>query len=248
LNGLDFWNNSFAIAADKKSRYGWIRTDPEITTKNGTTGSLTYRANWTDQQGKVQVKEITTLHFSASGNNRLIDRETVVTAGGQEALFRDAKDGMLAIRVTPALQLPSKEAVQTYVDDKGNATQVERVNEAATGNYLSGEGKTGDAVWSTRARWCQLYGRMAADTVSIVQVDHPSNPNYPTFWHARGYGLFAANPLGEKIFTNDRSEKNLRLAPGESAVFKYRIVVSEGKQRLSATEINQLADAFAKPH
>ena len=52
---------------------------------------------------------------------------------------------------------------------------------------------------------------MGADSVSIAIIDHPQNPNYPTFWHARGYGLFAANPLGEKIFTNGKSEKNLSL-------------------------------------
>ena len=37
-------------------------------------------------------------------------------------------------------------------------------------------------------------------TVTIAIFDHPGNPGYPTYWHARGYGLFAANPLGRHIF------------------------------------------------
>ena len=32
--------------------------------------------------------------------------------------------------------------------------------------------------------------------MTIAIFDHPGNVNYPTYWHARGYGLFAANPLG----------------------------------------------------
>jgi hypothetical protein len=92
----------------------------------------------------------------------------------------------------------------------------------ANGNYLTSEEKQGDDAWSTRAVWCKMYGKMETDSVSIVIIDHPGNPNYPTFWHARGYGLFAANPLGEKIFTNGKSEKNLQLKKGESVRFYYR--------------------------
>ena len=55
------------------------------------------------------------------------------------------------------------------------------------------------------AGWCKVYGKMGNDSISIAIIDHPENPNYPTFWHARGYGLFAANPLGEKIFTNGKA-------------------------------------------
>jgi hypothetical protein len=87
---------------------------------------------------------------------------------------------------------------------------------------------------------------MGADSVSIAIIDHPKNPNYPTFWHARGYGLFAANPLGEKIFTNGKSEKNLTLKKGESVTFKYRIVIENDKKTMSAVALNRMANAFAR--
>src|SRR5882757_8803533 len=48
VNGLDFWNNSSAIAADKKPSYGWIKTTRVADTKSGATGTLTYNANWQD--------------------------------------------------------------------------------------------------------------------------------------------------------------------------------------------------------
>ena len=91
-----------------------------------------------------------------------------------------------------------------------------------------------------------MYGKMGNDSISITMIDHPANPNYPTFWHARGYGLFAANPLGEKIFTNGKTFKNLQLSKGESVTFRFRIVIDEGNKTLSAGALNDLADDFAK--
>ena len=74
-------------------------------------------------------------------------------------------------------------------------------NTGVTGKYLSSEGKEGDAVWSTRAKWTLLGGEIEGKPVTVAILDHPSNVGYPTHWHARGYGLFAANPLGDSQFT-----------------------------------------------
>jgi hypothetical protein len=71
LNGLDFWNNSYAIPANKKSAYGWVRTDRILETKSGNTGVLTYHANWTDQQKVVIVEETTRYEFSGDQNQRI---------------------------------------------------------------------------------------------------------------------------------------------------------------------------------
>jgi hypothetical protein len=87
---------------------------------------------------------------------------------------------------------------------------------------------------------------MGNDSISIAIIDHPQNPNYPTFWHARGYGLFAANPLGEKVFTNGKSFKNLQLKKGESVTFRYRIIIDEGNKTITPAQLNQSADDFAK--
>src|SRR5580698_10538857 len=63
VNGLDFWNNSFAIPSDKKNMYGWIRTNGIVQTKNGDKGILEYNADWTDQQKNILLKETTTFIF-----------------------------------------------------------------------------------------------------------------------------------------------------------------------------------------
>jgi hypothetical protein len=245
VNGLDFWNNSYAIPAEKKHLYGWIKTDHIARTKSGKVGVLSYHANWTNQANSKLLDENTTFYFTGDANHRVIDRVTKLTAD-TTVIFNDAKDGMLGLRLAQELQIPSP-ADQKFTDDKGNVTVVKSAKvEISNGNYLTSEGKVGNDAWSTRAVWCKVYGKMGRDSVSIAIIDHPKNPNYPTFWHARGYGLFAANPLGEKIFTNGRSAKNLTLKKGQSIVFRYRIIIQNGDNSLSKNELDAMALAFAK--
>ena len=71
--------------------------------------------------------------------------------------------------------------------------------------------------------------------------DHPSNPGFPSYWHARGYGLFAANPLGEKIFSNGKEELNFTLAPHQSVTFRYRFLFHEGDEKQA-----KVAERFAE--
>jgi hypothetical protein len=249
VNGLDFWNNSYAIPAEKKHLYGWIRTRRILKTHNSTAsdprGSLGYLADWTDQQRNILMKESTTFYFSADSSERIIDRITTLTAS-QDILFKDAKDGLLGLRVTRELQIPSAAPGQ-FIDDKGNITKVAAGNDPdINGNYLTSEGRQGDSAWATRGTWCLLYGKKQNDTISIAIIDHPQNPGYPTYWHARGYGLFAANPLGQKIFSNGRDSLQFSLKKGDSVTFRYRIVIAAGAGRLSTGRIGELAGAFAR--
>ena len=244
LNGLDFWNNSYAIPAGKKHLYGWIRTDKIIKTSGGRQGMIVYHANWTNQQKKVLLEETTQLIFSGTKNERMIDRITTLQAD-TTVLFTDAKDGLYGIRLAHELQIPDK-TDKEYYDDKGNVTTVRRISDSiANGNYLTSEGKSGDSAWGTRGVWCKNFGKMGNDSISITIIDHPKNPGYPTFWHARGYGLFAANPLGEKIFSNGNLTRNLHLQKGESVTFRYRIIIQNGDTTLSSEELNKEAEEFA---
>ncbi len=245
VNGLDFWNNSFAIPPEKKKLYGWIKTNRITETSGGNTGTLTYTARWVNQQQEQLLEENTRLQFSGTKNQRIIDRVTVLKAT-TEVLFKDAKDGLLGIRVAHALEIPTMQD-QQFTDDKGNITLVKGGTDTIpSGNFMTSEGKTGNDAWSTRARWCKMYGKLGKDSVSITIVDHPANPNYPTYWHARGYGLFAANPLGENIFTNGKITKNLQLKKGETVTFRYRIIINNGIKSMDGKKIDQLADAFGK--
>jgi hypothetical protein len=75
--------------------------------------------------------------------------------------------------------------------------------------------------------------------------DHPHQIGmWLTYWHARGYGLFSANPLGVKDFTNGKEELNFSVPAGKSVTFRYRVIVGSGSH-LTDTEINGFADDFA---
>jgi hypothetical protein len=243
VNGLDFWNNSYAIPPEKKSLYGWIKTDSILEISSGLKGILRYHANWVNQQNQLLMEETTRFEFSGNDQERIIVRITDLKAN-IDILFADAKDGLLGLRLAMELQIPSSQ-IQSFTDNKGNTTLVKR-DSISNGNYLTSEGKQGDSAWSTRAEWCKVYGKIGSDSVSITIFDHKKNPDYPTFWHARGYGLFAANPLGEKIFTNGKSSLNLKLKKGDSIRFRYRILIQNGSTTPSVEELNQSLKDFNK--
>lgn len=245
VNGLDFWNNSTAIPVEKRHLYGTIR-HKEIISKDAdkNKATLVTASTWERPDGKVLLNENTTFQFRVQGSAFLIDRVATLTATDTVVLFKDIKDGLVAIRVARELEMPSKDATR-FVDSKGNVTTVPATgNSGVTGKYQASNGLTGDAVWSSKGPWVMLSGKKDGKDITIGLIDHPSNPGYPTYWHARGYGLFAANPLGRKIFSNGKEELNFSLQPGASVSFRYRFVIQSG-QALTADDMNRQAAAFA---
>jgi hypothetical protein len=111
--------------------------------------------------------------------------------------------------------------------------------------YYNSNGVEGDSVWSTKARWAMLKGMKQSKQITIGIFDHPLNPGYPTYWHARGYGLFALNPLGRKVFSNGKEELKFTLKPNSAATFHYRVLIASGTE-IIAKDMNKLADDFAK--
>ena len=62
----------------------------------------------------------------------------------------------------------------------------------------------------TRAEWIDYYGPDASGrTVGIAMFDHPNNLRFPVHWHARTYGLLAANRFGTDHF-NPKFKKAAR--------------------------------------
>lgn len=246
VNGLDFWNNSYAIKAADKPKYGSIRHQQIIKAEDGKKkGTLVVSSDWVDHTGKVLLKELTTFVISGNKGNRTIERTAVLTAQQEKVNFKDNKEGMLGIRVCRELEIPSTKP-EIYTDAQGNPTTVATLNnEGVTGNYLTSEGKAGNDVWGTRGNWCLMYGTKNSSPVSIAIIDNKGNPGYPTYWHARGYGLFAANTLGQEALSAGKEKLNFSLEAGKSATFKYKIVLSDGKVP-TADELNKISGAFSK--
>ena len=245
VDGFDFWNNSEAIPADKKSGYGIVKHLKINLLKEGIGEALMVTTeSWIDPSGKELLSEKTEYHFIAKGKTRIIDRIATLTATGNAVSMKDNKEGMIAIRVARQLELPSKDEV-IMTDAQGNPTTVKKMsNEGVSGSYRSSEGIKDDAVWSTRAKWMDLNGIIGNEKIAVVICDHPKNQSYPTYWHSRGYGLFAANPLGWSVFTKGKETLNFKIPSGKSSVFRYRIIIHSGVD-LTDSEINGYADDFA---
>lgn len=229
VNGIDFWGNSKWLSAAERTKCGIIRLKSiDSIASLPDKGILTVSQEWVGPDGSVPVTEQATYIFRAGKDYRIIDHFTTLTAQLPEVSYADTKEGAFAIRVARFLEFPANEP-KIYIDAHGKATTLPLLNnEGVNGNYLSSEGIEGSGVWGTRARWMMLYGISGGDTVSIVFMDHPSNLNYPTYWHARDYGLFSANPFGQKDFTQGKEELNFKQKKGESVVFRHRLFIKSG--------------------
>ena len=235
VNGFDYWKNSTNIIASLQNHKMGTIVHTSIVKQEAKSGTLVVSADWIDNDGKGQkvLQEKTTYVFSGTADSRTVDRITTLTALADQVLFKDVKDGMFAIRVARQLEIPSNKP-DVFTDAHGVETKVPVMeNSGVNGDYWSSEGVKGEAVWSTRAKWMNLHGEMDNHSISVTIFDHPSNVSYPSYWHARGYGLFAVNPLGAKVFSNGKDERNLTLKKGESVTFRYRTLISD---RLNSKE------------
>jgi hypothetical protein len=229
VNGIDFWNNSDAVKPEDRPHMGSIQHGRVVSAQSGKDrGELAVQADWVAADGNTLIREKTRYVFGAGPDWRSVDRITTLTTSNTPVVFNDNKEGVLGLRVTRALEQPSK-TPEVYTDAQGRPTAVPVLNnDGVTGSYLSSEGKKGDDVWGTRGRWVMLSGTVAREPVTILMMDHPQNPGFPTYWHARGYGLFAANPLGQKVFSNGKEELKFTIPAAGTATFRHRIVIASG--------------------
>ena len=229
VNGLDFWNNSTDIPAEKKEKYGTIRhRSVNKMQADNDKAILEVTADWQKPDGTNLLREDTRFVFNGTGNMRTVERITTLTALNEDVSFKDNKEGVIGIRLARELEHPSNKP-EVFTDASGKGTAVPQLNnEGVTGKYRSSEEKEGDDVWGTRGKWVNLNGLIDGRQVSVVILDHPSNVGYPTYWHARGYGLFAANPLGQKEFSKGKEVLDFKLPAGKSVTFRYKVLINSG--------------------
>lgn len=228
VNGFDFWNNSDAIKGDRVAKMGSV-VHKAVTASSGGQGEgrLEVTADWVAADGKTLLNEKTTFVFRAAPGVRMIDRTAVLTAapGAGDISMKDNKEGMLGLRVIRALEDPDEKSGE-FRDATGAVTRMRDMDTTGvTGKYLSSAGKIGGEVWGTRGTWTKLSGTLDGKPLTVAILDHPKNPGHPTYWHARGYGLYAANPLGQKEFSEGKETLNFAIPAGQSATFSYRVLL-----------------------
>ena len=172
---------------------------------------------------------------------RIID-EVVTLKALDRAVFHDDKEGVLGLRVAGWLESPDEKGGE-FTDASGKPTKVQagvrrrerRVSDQRRRERRSGMGNARALVFLDGP-----HGRAYGDD---RHSRSSGNPGYPTYWHARGYGLFAANPLGRSIFDPKQPAFNFTLEKDQAATFRYRVMLVS--RETSAEELNREADAFA---
>jgi hypothetical protein len=243
VNGFDFWNNSDAIKPEGRAKMGSIFQKKIVSTKSGSDrGELVVESVWITGENKEILKDTTKYIFIQRKGARVIDQITTLTAL-DKVVFNDDKEGLIGMRVAHWLESPDEKG-GIFMDASGRPTKVAAVDTTgATGVYVTSEGVKGGAVWATRGRWCTLTGHDAdKHEVTIGILDQTRNPGFPTYWHARGYGLFAANPLGRSIFDPKQPPFNYTIEKGKTATFRYRVILFS--HAAGPDEMNREADAY----
>jgi hypothetical protein len=154
---------------------------------------------------KPFAQETQYFRFSGDEQSRIIDCEFVIKAGKAPVHFGDTKEGTFGIRLAPQLDAPN-------------------------GVMVNSEGGQGEKqVWGKRANWVDVDGAIDGQKLGVAVFDAPDSFRHPTYWHARGYGLLAANPFGLSFFDNDHKKDGAYTLPaGQSVKFHYRVVIHDG--------------------
>jgi len=202
VNGVDFWTEGKDTGRIIHKGFTEVKSGPKA-------GVFRTRNDWVTKDGKLVCTDERTMRFYAPGTNdeRMIDFEATMHAGAYGLVFGDTKEGSFAIRV--AETMPFK---------KGS------------GGMLNSEGMRNDQAWGKRARWCDYWGPVDGTVVGAAIFDHPGNPNHPTWWHARDYGLFAANPFGRHDFESlkDKAAGEVKVPANGKITFRYRVILHPG--------------------
>lgn len=205
VNGVDLWSES--------AKAGKTVHQSVVKQKSGTdTGSLTTRNEWRDKDGKVIAHDERTFRFHRpTGAERTLDFEITIHASHGEITLGDTKEGTFAIRMAESMRNKQPK------------------NQPGAGHLVSSRGEKDGAVWGKRAEWVDYYGPVNGKTYGIAIFDDPRNPRYPTWWHARDYGLFAANPFGVHDFEKrEKGAGDLKIPAGGSVTFRYRVLLHPG--------------------
>ncbi len=213
VNGFDFWGNE--TRGQKFGRIVLAKIDKVTSGKES--GAIDATFEWRDPSGQALLREARHMTFYAQPHIRTIDFDILLTAIGK-VNFGDTKEGTFAIRLASALEEPRKDA----------PAQPKR-----TGRMVDSEGHQGEQqIWGKRANWVDYDGTLDGEHLGIAILDHPSNPRHPTWWHARGYGLFAANIFGLHDFEHDKNKDgSMTLEPAQTLRFRYRVLIHPGDER-----------------
>jgi hypothetical protein len=192
----------------------WMQ--PEQGNKVGTTRHLKFtkvvvaETEWLSSKGKKICEDERTLRFDANAAARWIDFNITVKATDGPVTFGDDKEGSFGLRIAHSMTVDAK---------KG-------------GEIVNSRGQKNADAWGKQAEWVDYHGPVDGETLGIAIFNHPSSFRYPTYWHVRTYGLFAANPFGLHEFARGKAtEGAYTIRPGKNMTLRYRVYFHQGDEK-----------------
>lgn len=215
VNGVDFWSEI--------PGHGSIRETSRPTVVSGSVvGLIRSTHDWLGPDGKKICEDDRLIRVYATKRVRILDYDVELSAGDAPATFGDTKEGTFGLRVASSMDASRKPG----------------------GKLTNAEGLVDASLWGKPSAWVDYVGPVAGKTIGAAIFDRPDGFRHPTTWHARPYGLFAANPFGWRDFGQKRSGA-YTLKPGRPIAFHYRVYLHDGDT--ASAGLPQAYDAFAHP-
>jgi hypothetical protein len=216
VNGNDFWGTN--VDDDKGDKKGLHIAHREFVkvASTGDKAEIVTRNDWMKGDKRICDDERTLVFGSEPDGSRWIDFTTTIHANDGDVTFGDTKEGSFALRVADSMRVDAK----------------------AGGHIVNSEKQSNAAAWGQPARWVDYTGPVEGETVGIAMMSHPKSYHPTPRWHVRTYGLFAANPFGEKDFPNPEAADQgaVTIKKGDSLTLKYRVWLHKGDTNVEALE------------
>jgi len=201
VNGHDFWAERKDPAVIKHREF--------VKVQGGNQAVIVTRNDWLAPDGKKVLEDERTVTFGADGESRWIDFDITLKATEESVTFGDTKEGCMGIRVAAPLKPDAK----------------------LGGLLINSKGQKNKEAWGKAAAWVDYSGKLGGDEVGVAIFNHPSSFRFPTYWHARTYGLCSGNPFGKSYFVGKGQDGSHTLKPGESITLRYRFFFHKGDVR-----------------
>jgi hypothetical protein len=212
VNGIDFWGES-------GKNVGTIEHRGFVQVRGGPTATIIARNDWLGPDRHKVCEDQRAVSFGAEGQSRWIDFVIALTATDGPVTFGDTKEGTFGVRVAESMRVEAK----------------------PPGHIVNSRGQSGEAAWGRPAEWVDYHGPIDGKLLGIAIMNHPASFRFPTGWHVRPYGLFAANPFAQRSFHGKgESAEGYTLAAGQTLSLRYRVLLHRGDEKEG-----QVAAAFA---
>lgn len=215
VNDIDFWGTN--VNDDKGDRGPHIAHREFVKVAGeGDKATIVTRNDWMNGEKRVCEDERTLVFSKGPDKSRWIDFTVVVNAPDGDVTFGDTKEGAFALRVADSMRVDAKRG----------------------GRIVNSEGQINEEAWGQPARWVDYTGPIDGETVGIAILSHPKRFRPSPRWHVRTYGLFAANPFGQKDFPHPEAAKQgpVTIKNGDSLTLAYRVWLHRGETNTAAIE------------